>query len=90
MGLHDLVEGGRVDERESGDIHQEQAGLLGGFGAQNFGQCPGGDVGLAGEPDHGAGTAFAVFYADGYRQFSHTRNHVTPWGGVIVRHGTRA
>jgi hypothetical protein len=32
VGLHDLVEGGRVDERESGDIHQEQARLLGGFG----------------------------------------------------------
>ena len=35
------------------------------------------DVGLADEPHDGAGTAFAVFHADGHRQFSHTGNHVT-------------
>ena len=58
---------------------QEQVGLLGGFGGQDFRQCRGGDVGVADEPYDGAGTAFAVFHADGHRQFSHSGNHVTSW-----------
>jgi hypothetical protein len=61
---HDLMERSGVDEREPRDVRQEQAGLLRGLRAEDFRQCPGGDVGFAGEPHHGAGTIFAVFHAD--------------------------
>ena len=74
---HDLMERGGIDEREPGDVHQEQAGLLRGLRTENFRQCPGGDVSFPGEPHHDAGP-FAVFHAD--RQFGHSGNYVTRAG----------
>jgi hypothetical protein len=38
---HDLMESSGVDEREPGDVHQEQAGLLRGLRAEDFrARCP--------------------------------------------------
>jgi predicted dehydrogenase len=75
---HDLMQRGRVDEREVGQVHQEQAGLLRGLRAQHITQFPGGDVGLADQPHHGGETAFAVCLTDGHRQLSHDVNYGTP------------
>jgi hypothetical protein len=61
---HDLMERSGVDERELGDVHQQQARLLRGLRAEDFRQCPGGDVGFADEPHHGSPTIFAEFDAD--------------------------
>lgn len=60
-----FMESSGIDELEPGEVHEAQAGLLGGLRGKDFRQRLGGDVRLSDQAHHDGGTRFVVFHADG-------------------------